>query len=342
MLVSEFDYVLPPGLIAQRPAERRDASRLMVLERATARTAHRGFSDLPEYLRPGDVLVVNDTRVYPARLTGVKKATGGRVEVLLTRDAGGGAYEALVKGSPRTGSRLVLGGELEASVEEDLGDGKRLIRFKAAAGLDDDIDRLGRMPLPPYIDQSARAEEEDRERYQTVYARKRGAVAAPTAGLHFTPELLGRIKDMGVRVASVTLHVGLGTFMPVRVDNVEDHVMETEEYEVDPEAADTINSARAAGGRVVAVGTTSARTLESAADKYGTVMPGAGRSGLFIYPGYAFRAVGALVTNFHLPKSTLLMLVSAFAGRDTVISAYEEAVRQRYRFYSYGDAMLVY
>lgn len=342
MLVSEFDYLLPPELIAQKPAARRDASRLMAMERATARITHGRFSDLPEYLRPGDVLVVNDTRVYPARLTGLKKDTGGRVEALLTRDAGGGVYEALVKGAPRAGAALVFGGELEAAVEKDLGGGKRLIRFERAAGLDEAIDRLGRMPLPPYIDQSTRAEEEDRQRYQTVYAKNRGAVAAPTAGLHFTPELLGRIKDMGVSVAGVTLHVGPGTFMPVRVDSVEEHVMDTEEYEVTPEAAGIINSARASGGRVVAVGTTSARTLETAADGDGRIRPGAGGSGLFIYPGYAFKAVDALVTNFHLPRSTLLMLVSAFAGRREVLSAYGEAVRQRYRFYSYGDAMLLY
>jgi len=341
MRVSEFDYHLPQELIAQAPAKLRDSSRLMALERATGALAHRRFSDLPEYLRAGDVLVVNDTRVYPARLKGVKSASGGGVEALLVREMERGVYVALMKGAPRPGTRLLFGGALSAVVEKDAGDGKRVIRFDDPDHLEEAVDRLGRMPLPPYIDQSARDEEEDRERYQTVYARKRGAVAAPTAGLHFTPELISRVEASGVDVVSVTLHVGLGTFMPVRVESVEEHVMEFEAYEVTPGSAELINKARAAGGRVVAVGTTTTRTLESAF-RDGRVASGSSETGLFIYPGYEFKAVDALVTNFHLPKSTLLMLVSAFAGRGLVLHAYEEAVRQGYRFYSYGDAMIIY
>jgi S-adenosylmethionine:tRNA ribosyltransferase-isomerase len=341
MRVNEFDYHLPPELIAQSPARNRDSSRLMALERSTGAISHRLFSDLPEYLHPGDVLVVNDTRVYPARLIGIKSGTGGAVEALLIREVERGVYLALMKGAPRPGTRLVFGDTLSAVVEEDAGEGKRVIRFAGQDGLDEAIDSLGRMPLPPYIDQSARDEIEDRERYQTVYATKRGALAAPTAGLHFTPELLSRVEAAGVDVVRVTLHVGLGTFMPVRVERVADHVMESEAYEVSPQAAARINSARAAGGRVVAVGTTTTRTLESAFRDNG-VAAGCLETNLFIYPGYEFRAVDALVTNFHLPKSTLIMLVSAFAGRGTVLKAYNEAVIQGYRFYSYGDAMLIY
>lgn len=340
MLVNEFDYDLPPELIAQAPSAVRDASRLMVVGRSTGSISHNRFSGLPGFLRPGDVLVVNDTRVYPARITGVKESSGGAVEALLLKDMGGGRYTALMRGKPKRGARLAFGG-LRASVEEDIGGGMKVIRFDDVEGLSGELERIGRMPLPPYIDQGARQEGEDRERYQTVYASRRGAVAAPTAGLHFTPELIARIKGMGVSVATVTLHVGIGTFMPVRVDTVEDHLMEEEEYEVTEEAADAINAAKASGGRVVAVGTTSARTLESAAGPDGVVVPGSSGTRLFIYPGYRFRAVDALVTNFHLPKSTLLMLVSALAGVDTVRAAYEEAVGQGYRFYSYGDAMFI-
>jgi len=341
MRVSEFDYHLPPELIAQAPAKLRDSSRLMALERATGVLAHRRFSDLPEYLRPGDVLVVNDTRVYPARLTGTKAASGGAVEALLVRELERGVYMALMKGAPRPGAQLLFGGALCAVVERDEGDGKRVIRFNDPDHIEEAVDRLGRMPLPPYIDQTERDENEDRERYQTVYAKKRGAVAAPTAGLHFTHELISKVKAAGVAVVSVTLHVGLGTFMPVRAERVADHVMEFEEYEVSPGAADIINKARAAGGRVVAVGTTTTRTLESAF-RDGEVASGSSQTGLYIYPGYRFKAVDAIVTNFHLPKSTLLMLVSAFAGRELVLSAYQTAVKHRYRFYSYGDAMFIY
>jgi len=341
MLVSEFTFDLPPELIAQKPSEVRDASRLMVVRRAAGGMEHARFANLPEHLTPGDVMVVNDTRVYPARLDGVKEDSGGAVEALLVRAMGGGRYTALMRGRTRPGAKILFAGRLGAVVEEDLGEGRKVIRFDQPDGLEAELDTVGRMPLPPYIGQGETDEPFNRERYQTVYADKRGAVAAPTAGLHFTPELMGKVEAMGVTVARVTLHVGIGTFMPVRVDKVEDHVMEEEEYEVTPEASDAINAARAAGGRIVAVGTTSARTLESAADGSGRVRPGSGGTRLFAYPGYRFKAVDALVTNFHLPKSTLLMLVSALAGKDTILRAYEEAVRRRYRFYSYGDAMFI-
>jgi len=343
MRLDDFDYELPPELIAQSPAEVRDASRLMALDRRTGEIRHGVFRDLAGYLRPGDVLVVNDTRVYPARLKGRKAATGGKVEALLTKDLGGGRYLALVKGGPKPGTSIDFDGGLIALVEpggEDDG-GRRILSFASGTSIDDRLEEVGSMPLPPYITASGRDEVRDRERYQTVYANKRGAVAAPTAGLHFTPELLGRLDEEGVRTVSVTLHVGPGTFMPVRVERVEEHVMEEEEYEVSREAAEAVNEVRRAGGRVVAVGTTSLRTLESAAGDDGEINPGGGSTRLFVYPGYRFRAVDALITNFHLPRSTLLMLVAAFAGRETVIKAYKEAVAERYRFYSYGDAMLI-
>jgi len=345
MRLSDFDYDLPPELIAQSPAGVRDASRLMTLDRRTGDITHGVFRDLAGYLRPGDVLVVNDTRVYPARLRGRKSATGGAVEALLTKDLGGGRYRALVKGGPRPGTTIDFDGglraEVEAAGEDEGGGGARILSFESGAPIDERLDEVGSMPLPPYIAASGRDEVRDRERYQTVYAKKRGAVAAPTAGLHFTPELLRRLEEGGVSTVPVTLHVGPGTFMPVRADMVEDHVMEEEEYEVTAEAAEAINEARRSGGRVVAVGTTSLRTLESAAGEDGEVRPGNGSTGLFIYPGYRFRAVDALITNFHLPRSTLLMLVSAFAGRERVLGAYREAVAGGYRFYSYGDAMLI-
>lgn len=339
MLVDEFDFDLPRELIAQRPSRQRDASRLMVLDRKTGEIAHRVFKDLPEYLRPGDVLVINDTKVVPARVEGVKP-TGGRVEALLLKDLGRGGYEALVKGGLKTGSKVTIGGRYEATVEKDLGEGRKLFRFADPDGFREAVNEIGRMPLPPYIDPKGRDEAHDRERYQTVYADKLGAVAAPTAGLHFTPGLIERIRDMGVFVATVTLHVGPGTFMPVREDVVERHVMHEEEYEISQAAADMVNQAAREGRRVVAVGTTSARTLEAAWAE-GCLKPGKSRTGIFIYPGYSFKAVSVLITNFHLPKSTLLMLVCAFAGREKVMSAYGEAVRAGYRFYSYGDAMMI-
>jgi len=341
MLVSDFDYNLPPELIAQEPARERSSSRLMVLDRAGGGITHAMFNELPGFLRPGDVLVVNDTKVFPARLTGEKAGTGGGVEALLLKDMGQGRYEALVRGRMKDGAPLVFGGRLEARVEADLGGGLKVLRFRDMDGLDEAIEELGRMPLPPYIPQEGRDEAKDRVRYQTVYAKKRGAVAAPTAGLHFTHALLETIKAMGVIVAPVTLHVGVGTFMPVREEIVERHEMHEEEYEVGEETASVVNEAKAGGRRVVAVGTTSARTLEAASGPDGRVKSGLSSTSIYIYPGYKFRVVDALITNFHLPKSTLIMLVCALAGRETVMKAYDEAVRSGYRFYSYGDAMFV-
>jgi S-adenosylmethionine:tRNA ribosyltransferase-isomerase len=339
MLVDEFDFDLPPGLIAQKPAARRDASRLMVLDRKTGSITHRVFADLPEYLSGGDVLVINDTKVVPARVEGVKP-TGGRVEALILEDLGLGSYLAIVKGGLKAGAHVTVGGMYDAVVEKDLGGGRKVLCFKDPDGFRQAMDEIGRMPLPPYIDPKGRDEAHDRERYQTVYARTPGAVAAPTAGLHFTPSLIGSITGRGVCVAAVTLHVGPGTFMPVREDVVERHVMEEEEYEVPGETADIVTAAIRDGRRVVAVGTTSTRTLESACQD-GVLKPGKSRTGIFIYPGYNFKAVGALITNFHLPKSTLLMLVCAFAGREKIMAAYGAAVQHGYRFYSYGDAMLI-
>ena len=345
---SDFDYTLPKELIAQYPAERRDASRLLVLGREDGRIEHRTFSDIAEYARPGDVLVVNETAVIPARFLGRKRASGGRVEMFLLRDLGGGRFEALLRPSARiaAGSTLEFaGGLVEASVARKLGGGKAVLELRAPGVGDspdrllDVLDRLGHVPLPPYIERDDA--ELDRERYQTVYARVRGAVAAPTAGLHFTPETIRAIVDRGAVVAKVVLHVGLGTFRPVSVEDPEEHEMESERYLITPGSADSINDARRKGGRIVAVGTTSVRVLETVADENGVLRAGEGETGIFIRPPHRFRAVDALLTNFHLPRSTLLMLVSAFAGRDNVLAAYREAVRERYRFYSYGDAMLI-
>jgi S-adenosylmethionine:tRNA ribosyltransferase-isomerase len=342
MDVSEFDFHLPEELIAQSPPPRRADSRLMVLDRETGELEHRRFSDLTEYLRPGDVLVINDTRVRPARLIGMKKETGGRVEILLLKPLGEDRWEVLAKPARRLkpGSTILFGnGELQAVVEGESGvAGGRIVRLAyEAEDLEALLERLGEMPLPPYI----RKRLEDPERYQTVYARAVGSAAAPTAGLHFTPELLEEIRDKGVDIASVTLHVGLGTFRPVTAERVEEHRMHAEYYEVGEAAAERIRSARKRGGRVVAVGTTSVRTLETVAGLHGEIVPAKGWTDIFIYPGYRFRAVDALITNFHLPRSTLLMLVSAFASRRQILAAYEEAVNRRYRFFSFGDAMLI-
>lgn len=341
MRVDEFDYELPERLIAQAPLAARDASRLMVLSRGGRRIEHRRFQDLPRYLRPGDVLALNDSRVIPARLHG-KRPTGGKVEILLLQPRGPDVWECLA----RPGRRAQVGQTLTFADGRMFGDvlgktdyGGRVMQFRAVDGRTADavIDAIGEMPVPHYI--KRRLEQSDR--YQTVYARERGSAAAPTAGLHFTTELLGQIERAGVAIARVTLHVGLGTFRPVKTEQVEEHVMHAEHYEVSEAAANAINSARAAGGRVVAVGTTTVRTLESAADARGRVAPGSGWTNVFIYPGYAFRAVDAMLTNFHLPKSTLIMMVSALAGRDFVMDAYREAVKEEYRFFSFGDAMLI-
>ncbi len=361
MLVSDFDYALPPELIAQEALADRAASRLLHLERATGAWRDRGFRELPELLRPDDLVVLNNTRVFPARLYGhrsgaraqpvsprnpaAKEFLKGQVEVLLTRLTGEREWQALVRPGRKigVGERLYFGehGELEAEVTARGEFGERTLRFAPVEDFFAAVERLGHVPLPPYI---ARPDAPgDRERYQTVYARERGSVAAPTAGLHFTPEVFDRLRARGIETAEVTLHVGLGTFQPVHAERVEDHKMHGELYIIPAEAAGQINRARAAGRRVVAVGTTTVRTLEHAAlrDPEGRIEPGSREADLFIYPGFAFRLVGALVTNFHLPQSTLLMLVAAFAGRERLLAAYRHAVEERYRFYSYGDCMFV-
>ena len=340
MKTSDFDYVLPQELIAQTPSERRDGSRLLCLERATGAFSHHHFYDLPEFLRAGDCLVLNDSRVLPARLLGRRLPGGGACEVLLLTDRGDNVWECIVRPGKhlRAGAKLSFGdGELTAEIADVLPDGDRLVRFAYEGIFLEVLERLGKMPLPPYI----KAELEDKERYQTVYSRVSGSAAAPTAGLHFTPELLGRIEAKGVKLGYVTLHVGLGTFRPVKEAELEAHEMHREFCTVPEETAALVNAAKAGGGRVVCVGTTSCRTLESWAAEDGTLRAGSGWTGIYIYPGYRFKIMDALVTNFHLPQSTLLMLVSAFAGRENVLAAYEAAVREKYRFFSFGDAMLI-
>ena len=339
MKKSDFYFDLPQELIAQTPLEKRDASRLMCLNRETGEVTHRTFSDLADLLNPGDCLVMNDSRVLPARLLGARE-TGGAVEVLLLRDLGGGEWECLTRPGRKTrpGTRLTFGGgELEAEVVKVADGGNRIIRFDYDGIFLEVLERLGKMPLPPYI----KEELQDSERYQTVYSRELGSAAAPTAGLHFTRDLLDRISAKGVRECFVTLHVGLGTFRPVKEDEIEDHDMHSEFCIIPDETAKIINETHRQGGRVVCVGTTSCRTLESFANEDGTVNPQSGWTNIFIYPGYKFKCMDALITNFHLPESTLVMLVSAFAGREHVLNAYAEAVRQRYRFFSFGDAMLL-
>lgn len=339
MKTSDFNYDLPEELIAQTPLERRDGSRLMHLDRITGAVEHRHFFDLPEYLRPGDCLVLNDSRVLPARLIG-RRETGGAVEVLLLRDRGEGVWECLTRPGRKTqpGTKLSFGeGELTATVVDAIEDGNKLIKFHYEGIFLEVLERLGKMPLPPYI----KTELEDQERYQTVYSREVGSAAAPTAGLHFTPELLEKIAAMGVKVCYLTLHVGLGTFRPVKADNIEEHEMHSEYCIVPDETAKMVTETKKAGGRVVCVGTTSCRTIESFANEDGTLDPKSGWTDIFIFPGYRFKCMDALVTNFHLPESTLIMLVSAFAGREHVLAAYEEAVRERYRFFSFGDAMFI-
>ena len=340
MKTSDFDYVLPPELIAQTPAEKRDASRLLRLDRETGTYSHHHFYDLPEFLRPGDCLILNDSRVLPAKLLGKRLPGGGACEVLLLLDRGENVWECIVRPGKhlRSGAKMQFGdGELSAEVAEVLPDGNRLIRFSYEGIFLEVLERLGKMPLPPYI----KAELEDRERYQTVYSRVNGSAAAPTAGLHFTPELLRQIENRGVKLGYVTLHVGLGTFRPVKEEDLEDHDMHSEYCVIPAETAALINETRSSGGRVICVGTTSCRTIESWAGEDGTVKPSAGWTNIYIYPGYRFKVMDGLVTNFHLPQSTLLMLVSAFAGREKVLAAYAEAVRQRYRFFSFGDACLI-
>ena len=339
---SDFIYELPPELIAQDPLPDRSASRLLVMGRESGALEHKHFTDLPSYLRKGDCLVLNDSRVIPARLYGVREDTGGAVEVLLLKRMEEGCWECLVRPGKkaRPGMRLSFGeGLLHAEVLDMMEEGNRRIRFSCEGIFEEILDRLGEMPLPPYI--THKLPREQRERYQTVYSRVEGSAAAPTAGLHFTQELLQKIRDLGVDTVFVTLHVGLGTFRPVKAEVVTDHHMHTEYCEISKEAAQRINDCRAAGGRVICVGTTSVRTIESMADENGLLKAGSRETDIFIYPGYRFRITDGLITNFHLPGSTLLMLVSAFAGREHVLAAYEEAVRERYRFFSFGDAMLL-
>ncbi len=337
---SDFYFDLPQELIAQDPLEDRSSSRLLMLDRDTGQTRHEIFHNIPQYLRPGDCLVLNNTKVIPARLLGEREGTGAHVEVLLLKRREKDVWETLVKPGKkcRPGTELIFGeGLLRGQVLETVEEGNRLIRFTYQGIWEEVLDQLGEMPLPPYITHKL----QDKSRYQTVYARYEGSAAAPTAGLHFTRELLEAIREMGVEIAYVTLHVGLGTFRPVKEENVLEHHMHSEYYQVTQEAAQQINAAKAAGGRIICVGTTSCRTLESAADENGQVRPGCGDTEIFIYPGYRFRVLDGLITNFHLPESTLVMLVSALAGRERVLAAYEEAVRERYRFFSFGDAMFV-
>lgn len=340
MNVKDYDYDLPEELIAQDPLEDRSSSRLMVLDRQTGDVEHRHFTDILEYLHPGDCLVINNTKVIPARLFGVKEDTQAKIEVLLLKRKENDIWETLVKPGKKAkpGTKLVFGdGLLTAEVVDVVEEGNRLIQFHYDGIFEEILDQLGQMPLPPYITHQLK----DKNRYQTVYAKYDGSAAAPTAGLHFTKELLQKVKDMGVDIAEVTLHVGLGTFRPVKVENVLDHHMHSEFYMVSQEAADKINRAKESGHRVIAVGTTSTRTLEAAADENGRLHETSGWTEIFIYPGYQFKVIDALITNFHLPQSTLVMLVSALAGREHVLHAYEIAVKERYRFFSFGDAMFI-
>ncbi|GAB6157335.1 tRNA preQ1(34) S-adenosylmethionine ribosyltransferase-isomerase QueA [Desulfotomaculum varum] len=340
MKLKDFDYHLPEELIAQEPIEKRDQSRLMVVHRDSRDLEHKVFRDLVEYLRPGDVLVMNESKVLPARIFGTKTSTGAKIEVLLLRQIAESRWEALVKPGKkaRVGDVLDFGeGLMTGSILDHTEAGGRIIEFSYREPFLQVLERLGTMPLPPYIKKPLA----DRQRYQTVYARQEGSAAAPTAGLHFTHELLDEIRNRGVKTVTVLLHVGLGTFRPVQTENIEKHVMHSEYYEITPQAAEEINKVKERGGRVIAVGTTSVRTLETAGNAEGLVLPGSGMTDIFIYPGYKFKVIDGLITNFHLPKSTLLMLVSALAGREKILAAYRTAVQEKYRFFSFGDAMLI-
>ena len=334
---SDYYFDLPEELIAQDPLMQRDECRLLVVDRKTGETQHRHFRDILEYLEPGDALILNDTRVIPARLLGVKEDTGANAEILLLKRLTDDTWETLVRPGKklRPGARVVFGdGILRAEILDVMEEGNRRVRFEYEGIFEEVLDRLGEMPLPPYITHKL----QDPSMYQTVYAKFDGSAAAPTAGLHFTQELLHEVEEKGVKIGYVTLHVGIGTFRPVKVDNVLEHHMHTEWYNVPPETAKLIHDVKAAGHRVICVGTTSCRTVESAADENGEVRAGADNTSIFIYPGYRFKVMDGLITNFHLPESTLVMLVSAFAGRDHVLSAYDEAIKERYRFFSFGDA----
>ena len=336
----DFYFDLPEELIAQDPLEDRSSSRLLVLDKETGETSHHIFKEIVDYLNPGDCLVINDTKVIPARLIGAREGTGAKIEVLLLKRKENNVWETLVKPGKkaRPGTRIVFGeGLLVGEVIDVVEEGNRLIKFEYEGIFEEILDQLGQMPLPPYITHQL----EDKNRYQTVYAKHTGSAAAPTAGLHFTPELLKQIEEKGVDIARVTLHVGLGTFRPVKVDDILEHHMHSEFYHIDAEAAEKINRAKDNGGRVICVGTTSCRTVESAADEGGRLRECSGWTEIFIYPGYKFKILDALITNFHLPESTLIMLVSALAGREHVLNAYQEAIQKRYRFFSFGDAMFI-
>ena len=340
MRKEDFNFDLPEELIAQDPLEDRSSSRLLVLDKETGKTEHHVFREIIEYLEEGDCLVINDTKVIPARLIGSKIGTDAKIEVLLLKRKENDVWETLVKPGKKAkiGTRISFGdGLLVGEVVDVVEEGNRLIHFEYEGIFEEILDRLGQMPLPPYITHQL----EDKNRYQTVYAKHSGSAAAPTAGLHFTPELLKKIEKKGVQIARVTLHVGLGTFRPVKVDNILEHHMHSEFYQIEEEAAEKINTAKANGKRVIAVGTTSCRTIESAAKEDGTIAPVSGWTDIFIYPGYQFKVLDCLITNFHLPESTLVMLVSALAGREHVLNAYEEAIKERYRFFSFGDAMFI-
>ena len=340
MKTKDFYYDLPEELIAQDPLEKREMSKLMVLDKKTGEIEHKVFKDVIDYINPGDCLVINDTKVLPARLYGNRVSTGGMVEILLLKRVDKDVWECLVKPGKKAkiGNRIEFGeGKLVGEIIDVVEEGNRLIKFEYDGIFEEILDEIGTMPLPPYIHHKL----EDKNRYQTVYAMNNGSAAAPTAGLHFTKELLNKIEEKGIEVVRVTLHVGLGTFRPVKVDDVTKHHMHSEYYEVSEEAANKINSIKAAGGRIICVGTTSCRTIQSASDDSGKVIPSKGNTEIFIYPGYKFKVLDCLITNFHLPESTLLMLVSALATKDNIMKAYQEAIDNRYRFFSFGDAMLI-
>ena len=340
MKVTDFNYNLPEELIAQVPIEKRDESRLMVLDREKKTIEHKVFKDILDYLKPGDCLVRNNTKVIPARLYGVKEETGANVEFLLLHRVEGDIWEVMVRPGKKLmpGAKVSFGdGILKAEILEKMDDGNRKVKFEYNGIFNEILDKLGTMPLPPYIKERLK----EKDRYQTVYAKYEGSAAAPTAGLHFTDELLEKIKEKGVEIANVTLHVGIGTFRPVKVENIEEHDMHSEHYYIKKEDADKINNARKNGGRIIAVGTTSCRVLESISDENGIVHETEGDTSIFIYPGYKFKCIDCLITNFHLPESTLIMLVSALAGKDYIMKAYEEAVKEKYKFFSFGDAMFI-
>jgi S-adenosylmethionine:tRNA ribosyltransferase-isomerase len=344
MLLSDFDYELPDELIAQEPLAERDAARMLVVDRARGRWHDSRFAELPSYVGAGDAVVINNTRVIPARLVGRREPSGGRIELFLVRELEPLMWEALARPARRLheGARVSFGdGRLKAEVVALRGEGRRVVRFECAGTLEEAIEELGRTPLPPYIKRGAEGRDEDRERYQTVYARERGAIAAPTAGLHFTPRIIEELRARGADLVEITLHVGYGTFEPVREEDLSRHAVAPERCEISAEAARAVNAARERGGRVIAIGTTTTRALESSAGEGGRVAAGARLAQLTITPGYRFRAVDALLTNFHLPRSSLLVLVAAFAGRELTLAAYRHAVEARYRFYSYGDCMLI-